>query len=50
MKKIILLSILILSGAVAISQNLLFTSEFGGANSNGALVKYNPLTTNSSCF
>jgi len=39
-----------LSGAVAISQNLLFTSEFGGANSNGALVKYNPLTTNSSVF
>jgi len=50
MKKIVLLSILILSGAVAISQNLLLTSEFGGANSNGALVKYNPATTNSSVF
>ncbi|MEI6883897.1 MAG: choice-of-anchor tandem repeat GloVer-containing protein [Bacteroidota bacterium] len=50
MRKLVLLAILLLSGVAAISQNLLFTSEFGGANSNGALVKYNPLTTNSSVF
>ena len=50
MKNLFLLSIFLLSGAAAISQNLLFTSEFGGANSNGALVKYNPATTNSSVF
>ncbi|MCX6282049.1 MAG: T9SS type A sorting domain-containing protein [Bacteroidetes bacterium] len=50
MKKIVLLAILLLIGGVAISQNLLFTSEFGGTNSNGAIVKYNPATTNSSVF
>ena len=50
MKKISLFAILLLIGGAAISQNLLFTSEFGGANSNGAIVKYNPATTNSSVF
>ena len=50
MKRLLLLAILLLCGAAAISQNLLFTSEFGGANSNGALVKYNPVTNNSSVF
>jgi len=39
MKKISLFAILLLIGGAAISQNLLFTSEFGGANSNGAIVK-----------
>jgi uncharacterized repeat protein (TIGR03803 family) len=50
MRKIAILSILFFVGIAANSQNLIFTSEFGGTNSNGALVKYNPATNNSSVF
>jgi uncharacterized repeat protein (TIGR03803 family) len=48
MKNILLfLGFLLFTGAAAICQDLLFTSEFGGANTNGAIIKYSPATGNS---
>ena len=40
-------SIFLLLGTTVHSQDLLFTSEFGGANTNGAIIKYSPATGNS---
>ena len=50
MKKFVFLLSLTLVGLTALCQDLLFTSEFGGQNSNGAIVKVNPATGASSVF